>query len=195
MESRSILYFEKPGPANTPAVARCVGQRCAELGIRYVVAASTTGYTARVLWESLEPLDVRLVAVTHHAGFHGGDDNRMSAEEREALERLGIRVYTSSHALSGVERSLTNKLGGVSRVEVIAHTLRRFGGDGLKVAVEVAIMAADGGLVPTAEEVIAVGGTGRGADTAVVLRAAHQNTFFDLEVREILCKPRQRPPA
>ncbi|MDH7570440.1 MAG: hypothetical protein QHJ73_12740, partial [Armatimonadota bacterium] len=82
-----------------------------------------------------------------------------------------------------------------SRVEVIAHTLRRFGGDGLKVAVEVAIMAADGGLVPTAEEVIAVGGTGRGADTAVVLRAAHQNTFFDLEVREILCKPRQRPPA
>jgi hypothetical protein len=70
--------------------------------------------------------------------------------------------------------------------------LRQFGGEGLKVAVEVAVMAADAGLIPTDREVIAVGGTGRGADTAIVLKAAHMNNFFDLEVREIIAKPRQR---
>ena len=59
-------------------------------------------------------------------------------------------------------------------------------------AVEVAVMAADAGLAPTDREIIAVGGTGRGADTALVLRAAHMNSFFDLEIREIICKPRQR---
>jgi len=34
--------------------------------------------------------------------------------------------------------------------------------------------------------------TGKGADTALVLKAAHMNNFFDLEVREIIAKPRQR---
>ena len=47
-----------------------------------------------------------------------------------------------------------------------------------------------GGITPT--EIIALGGNGGGADTAIVLKAAHMNNFFDLEVREILTKPRQR---
>jgi hypothetical protein len=73
--------------------------------------------------------------------------------------------------------------------------LRRFGGDGIKVAVEVAVMAADAGLVPTDREIIAVGGSGGGADAAIVLKAAHMNNFFDLEIREIIAKPRQREGA
>jgi hypothetical protein len=77
-------------------------------------------------------------------------------------------------------------------VEIIAETLKRFGTEGVKVAVEVAVMAADAGLVPTDREIIAVGGTGGGADTALVMKAAHMNNFFDLEVREIIAKPRQR---
>ena len=63
---------------------------------------------------------------------------------------------------------------------------------GIKVAVEVAIMAADAGLLPTDRKVIAVRGSGGDADTAIVLKAAHMNNFFDLEVRKILGKPRQR---
>ena len=101
-------------------------------------------------------------------------------------------MLVCSHALSGVGRSITGKFGGVSHVEVIAHTLRLFGTDGIKVAVEVAVMAADAGLVPTDREIIACGGTAGGADTAIVLKAAHMNNFFDLEIREIIAKPRQR---
>jgi len=39
------------------------------------------------------------------------------------------------------------------------------------------------------EDVICVAGTGHGADTALVLRAVNARNFFDLKVREILCKP------
>jgi hypothetical protein len=77
-------------------------------------------------------------------------------------------------------------------VEIIAHVLRLFGGDGIKVAVEVSVMAADAGLIPTSREIISVGGTSGGADSAIVLKAAHMNNFFDLEIREIIAKPRQR---
>ena len=52
------------------------------------------------------------------------------------------------------------------------------------------IMAADAGLVRTDEDIIAIAGSGRGADTAVVMRPANAHDFFDLKVREILCKPR-----
>ena len=53
-----------------------------------------------------------------------------------------------------------------------------------------ALMAADAGLVRTNEEIVAIAGTGRGADTAVVLRPANAQNFFDLRVLEIICKPR-----
>jgi hypothetical protein len=36
----------------------------------------------------------------------------------------------------------------------------------------------------------AVAGTGRGADSAIVVRPANQNRFFDLKVREIIAMPR-----
>ena len=50
-------------------------------------------------------------------------------------------------------------------------------------------MAADAGLVPTDRDVICIGGSGKGADTAVVLQAAHANAFFELKIRETLCRP------
>ena len=74
---------------------------------------------------------------------------------------------------------------------MIAHVLKLMS-QGVKVAVEVAIMAADAGAVPTDEEIIAVGGSGTGADTAIVLQGAHQNNFFDLDIREIIAMPRKK---
>ena len=50
-------------------------------------------------------------------------------------------------------------------------------------------MAADAGLIRTDEEIISIGGTKRGVDTALLLKAAHTQNFFDLKVKEILCKP------
>jgi hypothetical protein len=67
----------------------------------------------------------------------------------------------------------------------MAYAYRCFG-EGMKVAIEVAVMAADCAVVPTSEDIIALGGTGKGCDAAIALKAAHQNNFFDLRVREII---------
>jgi hypothetical protein len=88
-----------------------------------------------------------------------------------------------------VGRAVRKKLGTYELEEIIAYTLRVFG-EGTKVAVEIALMAADAGLVSTQEPCISVGGTSRGADTAILLRPAHAQNFFDLRVMEILAKPR-----
>ncbi len=186
----NIIYFDRCGSDNTVAVIQVVKKRCAELGIEHVVAASDSGATALALSEAL-PKSVTLVAVPEHAGYKGGDATSIKPEAKKQLEEKGVKVLICAHALSGLARSITDKFGGVSHVEIIAHTLRRFVGDGIKVAVEVAVMAADAGLVPTDTEIIAVGGSGSGADAAIVLKAAHMTNFFDLEIREILAKPRQ----
>ena len=49
------------------------------------------------------------------------------------------------------------------------------------------------GLVRADEEVISIAGTGTGtgkeANTAVVLTPVNSHRFFDLKVKEIICKP------
>ena len=68
--------------------------------------------------------------------------------------------------------------------------LARLIGKGYKVAIEITLMAADAGLISPDEEVIAIAGTGRGADTAIVVKPAHAHDAFSLRVKEIICKPR-----
>ncbi len=192
MAAKEIIYFEKAGKENTAEVIKAVKERARELGIKHIVVASTSGETGAKFWGALKGTGVTLISVASHAGARGGDALSVSQEKRKELEDQGVKVLLCSHALSGVERSISEKFGGISRVEIIAHVLRRFGCDGLKVAVEVAVMAADAGLVPTDREIIAVGGTKGGSDCAIVLKAAHMNNFFDLEIREFIAKPRQR---
>ena len=192
MGMKEIAYFDRSGSGNTGGVIQAVQKGVKELGIEQVVIASDTGETTLKFWEALRGTGVKLISVCEHAGYDGGDESSISEAARRNLESKGIQVLVCSHALSGVGRSIGKKFGGISHVEIIAYTLRLFGTDGIKVAVEVSVMAADAGLVPTDREIIAVGGTGRGADVALVLRTAHMNNFFDLEIREILAKPRQK---
>jgi hypothetical protein len=60
----------------------------------------------------------------------------------------------------------------------------------MKVAVECVLMAADAGLLEMEGEVVSVAGTDRGADTAIVCKPAYARTFLELEIREVLAKPR-----
>ncbi len=184
---KSIHYFENPGEENTDKVVELVKERKEELGIDYIVIASAKGNSAVKLAEKID--NAHIVNVTHHAGFKVEDELELTPENREKLEDFGVPTYAGSHALSGVGRGISNKFKGVTPVEVIAETLRMFS-QGIKVCVEISIMAADGGLLPTDSEIIAIGGTGTGVDTAVVLKAAHQGNFFDLRIHEIIAMPR-----
>lgn len=184
-----ILYFSKPGKINTEDVCLAVRKRNRELNIKNIVVASNTGETALKLHSVLRDSSVDIISVTEHAGMGGGDKVYLTPSKRKELEKKGIKVLMCSHALSGVGRSISDKFGGITHVEIIAYTLRLFS-QGMKVCVEISIMAADAGLIPTTQDIIAIGGSGRGADTAVVLKPAHMNNFFDLKIKEIIAMPR-----
>jgi len=188
MRKEQIIYLERPGPQNTEDVIDAVTAYIARSGLERVVVASTTGSTAMEFAAALEKKE-ELVVVTHHTGFSQEGTQRFDAGKRKMLERQGVTVLTQSHVLSGVERSISQKFGGVSRVETIAEALRSLLGHGLKVCVEITIMAADAGAIPI-QDVIAVGGAGSGSDTAVVIHPAHMNNFFDARIREIIVMPR-----
>ena len=98
-------------------------------------------------------------------------------------------ILTATHTFAGVGRAIRLKFQTYTIGEIIANVLRVLG-EGMKVVCEIAMMAADAGLVRTGEDVICIAGTGRGADTAVVLKPVNSADFFDMKVREILCKPR-----
>lgn len=179
------MYFDEKGPANTAKVAELVAKRAKELGIKHVVVASNTGAT-------IEPFlgqDLQVVCVTHQAGFREPGGDEMPAEMRQKLAAAGVKVLTTTHLFGNVERAITNKFGGLYPGGIISATLRCFG-QGTKVAAEIATMALDAGLIPYGEEIIAVGGSGRGCDTALVMKPAHSKDFFDLQVCEVICKPR-----
>ncbi|MGD2188103.1 MAG: pyruvate kinase alpha/beta domain-containing protein [Desulfobacterales bacterium] len=180
------MYFDRPGKDNTDQTLKLAAQRAKDLSLKEVVVASTTGFTAYKTVEIFA--GSRITVVTYHSGFKEPFKNELPDDVKADLQNKGIKVVAASHALSGVERSIAKKHSGVYPVLIMADTLRLFG-QGIKVAVEVAVMAADAGAL-TGNDIIAIGGSGRGADAALVLKPAHQNNFFDMRIREIICKPR-----
>jgi hypothetical protein len=180
-------YFEKQGPSNTKKVLEAVSKRADALSIRKVLVASRSGSTAFEALEIIDP-DIQIIAVTHVTGFREPNSQSLPEEARKELESKGVQVLTAQHAFGGVGRAVRNKLSTFQVDEIMAYTLRTFG-HGTKVAIELTLMAADAGLVRTDEDVISVGGSRKGADTALVIQPANTHNFFDLKVRQIICKP------
>ncbi|MCF8063281.1 MAG: hypothetical protein K9M82_12240, partial [Deltaproteobacteria bacterium] len=181
------LYFEKAGRRNTRHVLEAAARRADALSIEQVLIPTCSG---RTVLEALEllPSSLRIVALTHVTGFKEPDHQELDNAVRKELEGRGVTVYTGQHAFGGVGRAVRNKMSTYQVDEIMANTLRVFG-HGTKVAVELALMAADAGLVRTDRDVISAGGTMSGIDTALVLRPANSFRFFDLKVRELICKP------
>ncbi|WP_031516337.1 pyruvate kinase alpha/beta domain-containing protein [Desulfofalx alkaliphila] len=179
------MYFEKAGKDNTEQTVAAVVEYAQKHNIKHVVVASKTGDTA----EKLSGHQFKVICVTYHVGFYGPGQGSLTPERRKQLEDKGISVLTTTHLMAGLDRACRFKFSGVYPAEIIASALRMFG-QGTKVCIEVASMALDAGLIPYGEDVVAVAGTGDGADTALLLTPAHSNYFFDTKVREIICKPR-----
>lgn len=180
------MYWDQKGPENTKNTLDLALKRTRELGLEHIVVASSTGDTARRLLDC----GFNVVCVTYHIGFDGPGQDRMPTEVRAELAAGGITLLTTTHLLAGVDRAIRNKFGGVYPSEIMAQTLRMLG-QGTKVCVEVAGMALDAGMIPYGREVVAIAGSGRGADTAAVILPAHSNHFFDTKVKEIIVKPRE----
>jgi hypothetical protein len=179
------MYFEKCGKINTQMSVELALKAAVDNGINYIVVASNEGETAKLL----ENCGLNVVVVTHVNGFREAGVQEMPVETKTKLESYGFKVYTSSHVLSGAERSLSSKFGGISPIEVMAQSLKMFG-QGVKVCVEISTMALDAGIVPYEEDIIAIAGSGRGADTAVIIRPTHSANILETKIKEIICKPR-----
>ena len=187
---KTITYFEKGGPENTSQTLDAAKRRAKELRIKDVVVASTHGGTALKVAEVFKDLKVNLVAVSICEGFRK-EGWAMTKAEKKKLSDSEVKVLTSIHALGdSVASAFTEKTGGRSIEEVVRETLYRFC-QGMKVCVEIVLMAADAGLIAMNKEVMAIAGTGEGADTRIIVKPAYPRKFLDLEIREIVAKPRK----
>lgn len=184
------MYWEEPGGKNTERTLQRARQKIDNSELKHLVIASNTGETVEKFFELTNDLQVNVVCVTHHVGFREPGTDEMEAITRDELQQKGVDLLTTTHALAGVARSIKNDYGGLYPAEIMAETLRMFG-QGVKVCVEISIMALDAGLIPFGQEIVAIGGTGRGADSACIVRPSHSNDVFSTKVREVLCRPRK----
>ena len=193
MVKNTTVYFERSGVENTDQVIDVVYQRLQAGDIKNVVVASSRGGTGLKFAKKMAK-DTNLVIVSSHPGKTKPGVWDFDLNILKDLEAMGCRVIRQTRVMSGLDRSFSRKFSGVSHAELLAECLRSLFCPGMKVAIECAIMAADGGVIPI-EKTISVGGTaarGRGADCAIVSLPAHANNFFEFRVLEILAKPFQR---
>jgi len=185
--SVKTVYFEEAGKINTERTLQIALKRAQELRIEQIVIASTGGYSALTAMEVFK--DYNPIIVTHSTGFNIPNEQEMPAETRKKLEDMGATVLTCLHSFGGIGRAVRKQFKTYQLDDIVANTLRILG-EGMKVGCEITLMAADAGLINTEKNTVSISGTGRGADTALVLKPANTKSFFDLRIKEILCKPR-----
>lgn len=182
-----VVYFEEPGKANTETTLKLALERARARGIKKVVLASTFGDTAKLAAKLWKNEGIKLIIVPHQFGFSGW---KFDPELKKELEKQGHVVHYGTMLFH------TDRFYGSSAPTLMANLLRTFC-QGMKVCVEIILMAADAGLVDIGEKVVAVTGSGRGADTAIVAAALTSTHLADLHIEEIICKPlqtKQGPP-
>lgn len=190
--TKPITYFSTAGDTNTSKTFELARERARELGIKTVLIASTSGATGALAADYFQGFEV--IVVSHSAGFREAETQELTVENRGKIEAHSARILTATHAFGGVNRAIRRKFNTYQVDEVIAGTLKIFG-QGIKVVFEIALMAADAGLVGTNAPILCIAGTSSGADTAVVLVPAYSHTFFDLRLLEIICLPAPGHPG
>ncbi len=155
-----------------------------------IVLATTSGNTALRFADFLADKNFsgKVVVVSHAYGSKTKGENAMSEEIRQELQKKGFIIVTAAHALSGTERGLSSVFKGIYPAEIIAYALRMLS-QGVKVCVEISLMACDAGTITYKKPVVCIGGTGRNADTACVITPTYSASMLETKINDILCKP------
>ncbi len=198
MESLTSVthYYRFKGEVNTDHVLTLAFRRALDPQVAAVVVPSETGRSALKALEKAERLGVRLVVVTHPPDETWGPRGSIPigllrpeySDAREKLEEAGIRIVQGTRPFAPPSRSL-----GWDKAlpeTLIDRLLGGLLGQGVKIAVEAALMAADAGAVERGDIVVSLGGTYKGLDAAIVAKTTHSYRFLDeFEILEILAKP------
>ena len=188
VQESKIFYFDSKGPANTEKTLDIALECCRERKIPKIVVASSTGETALALHQKA-PAGTDIIAVTYSAGSRFSDEVQQFLENRDEITAKGITIVRGMHALSATEKAFQNKYKtGMMPLNIVADSLRMFC-HGVKVCVEIAIMAAEAGQIAPEQDVVAIAGSHRGADTAVVLKPAYAANMFETKIKALLCMP------
>ena len=180
---KKIVYFEKAGKVNTEETLMLAKETAQEVGIQNLVLASTHGYTASKALEIFSDTDLRFIVV-------GTNRESFAKNLLQVLEEKGVPVRFSNEVEYNYPELMRNAFKKLS--------------EGVKVCMDICMVAAEEDLVPEGKEVIAIAGTsplgfedGGGADTALVMIPRKSEEFSKLQekakrrdVKEIICKPR-----
>jgi len=195
---REVYYFLNPGEENTDLVVEAVTKYIERSDIRDVVVGSTSGATALKFARALKD-EARIICVSESPFRRewGNEYPCMDQKIKDELEKLGVIVLDRIPYVLHGSLYETSKYSFPTPETIFKETLYVFG-QGMKVAVEVVLSAVDCGVLEPFKDVIGVGGSGTGADTAIVLRSTYPGTVFSkekekrLEIREIIAMPLQK---
>jgi hypothetical protein len=188
-KEKKIVYFDKWGVSATHHTLRLAKERFDELGLRQVLIATSFGDTPVKALDYFKGEEI--IVVNSQYGYREPGKMSTKPEYLKRLQEAGVRMIYQTHVFAGIDRAINRKYGGITFTQFLGQVFKMFG-EGFKVCAEIAVMAADSGGIGVDQEVISIGGTGRGADTAVVLIPAHSNDFFSMQFKEIICLPRNR---
>ena len=193
---KDILYFRYRGEINTDIIIRAAVERSVDKNIDSIVVASETGRSALRALKIIKEYNVRkkVVVVTHYPsrtwGPKGDIPIGITGEIRRVLVDEGAVVIQGTRPLVGFERSISGGWEAPTPNTYIDSVLGGIFGQGIKIAIEVAVMATDAGCLSRGEEVVSLGGTYKGLDSAIIAKTCYSHEFLrEFEVLEIIGKP------
>ncbi len=186
-ETKEITYFTEPAEDNTDKAIELAVDYAEQNKIKKIVIASSTGTSALQLKKRAS--DLIVVDVTYSEAVSYEDKLKEFEKNRKKLENAGVEIVKCTHAFSGVEKALFKRYKSMMPQLLIADTLKLIS-EGVKVAVESALMAADVGAITPNENVLVLGGSGRGVDTCLLVKPSTTSNFFDFGILEVICMPR-----
>ena len=196
---RNVVYFETPGFVNTSSVVDAIRERINLGDVESVVVPVTTGKTAETFNRELRnKISIATISeeevILAFKNFTIPTQSSMEESTRKHLEDLSEEIpeWLRRDTIDMSLLPFSGKTYGAVREILYAF------GQGMKVAVEVSLAAVELGKVNPHVKIVAVGGTGEGADTAIVVRTAVRNEAFGrdyekrLSIREILAMPTEK---
>jgi len=197
-ESKSIFYFNVCGQVNTEKTLELAIKRARELGMSKLIVASETGVSALKAIEMLRDSQISVIVVTSAAGTRIEKtiigDLKIGIPDRkiwDQLEKNGAKIVRATDPLYNIGAALEHN--GVPTLATLIRLSLRMISSGTAVCVTAALMATDNGLLRDGEDVVAVGGSWLGLDTALVVQATNSVNLLkkgSLHIKEIICKPR-----
>ena len=190
MFKRETIYFEEGGEEHTKVTLEAAKKAAEDLGIKYVVVASTSGETGVKAAELFVDSGIQLIVVGHQIGFPRPTIQQFKKENLNRIQDLGGLVNLGTDVITNSIRR-RQKLGH-SPLSYITQTLITMK---VKVNLEIIAKACDIGDLPVNELCISVAGSHKGADTALVFLSNDSANILDIKPREIIAIPLSRQKA